>query len=121
MINIAQKIFKNKRDYPVDAFPEKIQWIINSFSESLNWPPEYTGSALLFATSVSAGNRFSTRVKYGWVEYPALYVFVIGHPGVSKTHAIKWPVKPINERDKWYHKEYSDLLEKYEQATKMSP
>ena len=112
---------RNKRDYPVDAFPEKIQWIINSFSESLNWPPEYTGSALLFATSVSAGNRFSTRVKYGWVEYPALYVFVIGHPGVSKTHAIKWPVVPINKRDKHYHKEYSDLLEKYEQATKMSP
>lgn len=110
----------NKREYPVHAFPEKIQWIINSFSESLNWPAEYTGSALLFAASVAAGNRFSARVKYGWVEYPALYIFVIGHPGGSKTHAIKWPVKPINERDKLYHKEYKELLEKHEQASKMS-
>lgn len=121
MTNIAKKLFRNKRDYPVDAFPKKIQWIINSFSESLNWPSEYTGSALLFAASVAAGNRFSTRVKYGWIEYPALYIFVIGHPGVSKTHAIKWPVKPINERDKHHYREYSVLLEKYEQASKMSP
>lgn len=115
------KFTRNKRDYPVDAFPEKIQWIINSFSESLNWPEEYTGSSLLFAMSVAAGNRFCVKVKYGWIEYPALYIFVIGHPGVSKTHAIKWPVRPIIERDKFYHREYKDYTEKHEQALKMSP
>lgn len=115
------KLTRNKREFPVDVLPEKIQWLINSFSESLNWPEEYTGSALLYAMSVAAGNRFCVKVKYGWIEYPALYVFVIGHPGVSKTHAIKWPIRPINERDKFYHREYRSYVEKHEQALKMSP
>lgn len=115
------KLTRNKREFPVDVLPGKIQWLINSFSESLNWPEEYTGSALLYAMSVAAGNRFCVKVKYGWIEYPALYVFVIGHPGVSKTHAIKWPIRPINERDKFYHREYRSYVEKHEQALKMSP
>ena len=119
MINLFKAT--NIRDYPVDVFPEKVQFIINSFTRSLNWPPEYTGSALLFAMSVAAGNRFSVRVKYGWVEFPSLYIFVIGHPGGSKTHAIKWPIKPINARDKDHHRVYRDLLDKHEQASKMSP
>lgn len=110
----------HKDDFPINVFPDDIQWIIESLHQNLRWPKDFISCSMLFTASVAAGSRFRTMVKFGWEEAPSLYILFVGHPGVAKTHAMKWPMAPIISTDRYMYKEYMTEVEKFEKMSKMT-
>lgn len=77
-------IFENK--IPLDAFPAKIQDMILALSRQENYSIEYMMASLLVAVSTAIGNAVNIRIRGGWISNPALYMILVGRPGMGKTH-----------------------------------
>ncbi|MDW8297528.1 MAG: hypothetical protein RMJ97_11660, partial [Raineya sp.] len=68
IIGIAEKIQQDQENeysnpFPITAFPKAIQEIVNAFEKELNYPKDYTSTAVLFAVSVALGKRYQVKVK----------------------------------------------------------
>lgn len=77
-------IFENK--IPLDAFPAKIQDMILALSRQENYSIEYMMASLLVAVSTAIGNAVNIRIRGGWISNPALYMILVGRPGMGKPH-----------------------------------
>ncbi|MCS6795730.1 MAG: YfjI family protein, partial [Raineya sp.] len=84
--------------FPVSAFPKAIQEIINALEKDLNFPKDYTASAILFAVSVALGKRYQVKVKGTWIEKAILFLALVGYPGSNKTHPLHTIVKPLLDK-----------------------
>jgi len=85
--------------FPVEIFPKAIQEIICATNECLNFPIDFIGSSMLFATSVAIGNTHKIEIKKGWQENAVLYISIVGRAGTNKSHPFSWALKPIEVRD----------------------
>ncbi|THD66825.1 DUF3987 domain-containing protein [Robertkochia marina] len=100
------KDLRKENSFPVEAFPDHVQRIINETNQSLNFPIDFIGASLLFATSVSIGNSYKAIFKEGWEEKAVLYMAIVGAPGTNKSHPFTFALKPIEEKDRQSHKDY---------------
>ncbi len=98
--------------FPIDVFPNAVQDIINATHLSLNFPPDFTGAAMLYTASVAIGNAYRVEVKGGWQEGGVLYMAIVGRPGTNKSHPISFALKPLEQRDSQNYTSY--LTEKRE-------
>jgi len=89
----------SQNSFPVDVFPNLIQEIIKATNESLNFPVDFIGASILFASSVSIGNTHRVEIKKGWQENAVLYLCIVGRAGTNKSHPISFALKPIEQRD----------------------
>ena len=72
-------------EFPISAFPLRIQRIITELHDSQGYPIDYIAAAMLSALAVSIGNSHLVQVKRGWLESPILYIALIGRPGASSS------------------------------------
>lgn len=107
-------------DFPTEIFPIEIQKIIKETNETLNFPIEFIGSALLFATSVAIGNSVKVKIKNDWIENTVLYLCFVGNKGINKSHSISWALKPLEEVDKINYEAFIEKNKKYEANQKIS-
>lgn len=107
-------------EFPVEAFPGAIQSVIRATNASLQFPVDFTGSAVLFAASVAIGNSVHVRVKEGWTETALIYICNVGKAGTTKTHPLTFTLAPIAVRDAANHREYLRQKEAFETATTLS-
>lgn len=110
--------FQNK--FPVHAFPKWTRELIQDCETSLNFPTDYTGSAILSAISTAIGKSAKVKVKNGWYEYPSLYVAIVGNPGANKSHPLEKAFKVHIDRDKDIINEYKAEYEAYEEYLLLS-
>ena len=61
-------------EFPISAFPLKIQRIITELHDSQGYPIDYIAAAMLSALAVSIGNSHLVQVKRGWLESSILYM-----------------------------------------------
>ncbi|QIY83034.1 DUF3987 domain-containing protein [Chryseobacterium sp. NEB161] len=106
--------------FPVEVFPEAIQEVIKATNETLLYPIDFIGSAILYAISVATGNTHTVEVKKGWRETCAIYISIVGRPGTSKTHPISYALKPIHNTDSENFKEYQLKYKQYDKIKKLS-
>jgi hypothetical protein len=99
--------------FPVHVFPEPFQSFIKAIDETLNLPPEHTGTALLVAVSTAVGNTARMQVKQGWVQPPVLFAGLVGPPGLSKSHAITNCMRPFEYEDGQEIKRYREDLKAF--------
>ena len=103
--------------FPMDVFPEHIQKIIYDLVTYENFNLEYTASIILSAYATAIGNTYHVKIKGNWVSSCALFMILVGRPGLGKTPPLGFLYQPIRENDRQLlakaHKEY----ELYEQQS----
>ena len=90
-------VFENK--IPLDAFPVKIQDMILALSRQENYSIEYMMASLLITVSTAIGNAVNIRIRGGWISAPALYMILVGRPGMGKTPPLDFAFRPIRKHD----------------------
>lgn len=113
----AEKSMKNY--FPVEIFPKIFQDLIIDLKDSLNFPIDYTGTAILTAISTVIGTSVKIEVKTGWTEYGSLFTCIIGNAGANKTHPINTIFKPIKELDKANHDTFIEKMKEFEKWNKL--
>jgi hypothetical protein len=104
---------KETLKFPIEAFPAPIRRIIEATRDSLLYPVDFMGSAILVAISVAVGNTLKVQVKRGWQEGCTLFMALVGRPGTSKSHPLSFALAPFFKRDQALYKEYREELQEY--------
>ena len=104
-------VFENK--IPLDAFPVKIQDMILALSRQENYSIEYMMASLLITVSTAIGNAVNIRIRGGWISNPALYMILVGRPGMGKTPPLDFAFRPIRKHDAKIIKQFKLDMEHY--------
>lgn len=107
-------------EFPIEAFPIRIQRIISSLHDCQGYPVDYVAAAILAAIAVGIGNSHLVQVKRSWLESPILYMALIGRPGANKSHPLSFAFQPFIEHDYCQNQEYQKLYAEYERTMSMS-
>ena len=98
---------------PLDAFPAKIQDMILVLSRQENYSIDYMMASLLVAVSTAIGNAVNIRIRGGWVSNSALYMILVGRPGMGKTPPLDFVFRPIRKHDAKAIKQFKLEMEQY--------
>ncbi len=104
-------VFEKK--IPLDAFPAKIQDMISALARQENYSIEYMMASLLVAVSTAIGNTVNIRIRGGWVSNSALYMILVGRPGMGKTPPLDFAFRPIRKHDAKAVKQFKLEMEQY--------
>ena len=104
-------VFESK--IPLDAFPAKIQDMILALARQENYSIEYMMASLLVAVSTAIGNAVNIRIRGGWISNPALYMILVGRPGMGKTPPLDFAFRPIQKHDAKIIKQFKLDMEHY--------
>ena len=61
------KLVSGKNIFPGGIFPPIMQKLIRELESTLNFSPDYTSASILYAFSVSIGNRIQLKLKNSWL------------------------------------------------------
>lgn len=112
---------ENKENpFPVDILPYPFRELIIECSKSLNFPSDYTGTAILSAISTTIGKSAKVKVKESWFEFPSFYIAQIGNPGAAKSHSLELMFKPFQEIDNSSIKKFKNEFEEFESLQAVS-
>lgn len=98
-------------EFPLDALPKELRSIIQCWVDCYLLPPEYYATSVLSAVSALAGNAFRVEYKLFQTETPIIYAAIVGAPGIGKTPAIKFAIKPLLDQEDQLDKEYKDAYD----------
>lgn len=107
--------------FPIDAFPQLFKELTLELDKSLNYPIDYTASAILVATSAVMGTSVKVNVRPLWSEFASLYCCIVGKAGANKSHPISTIFDPLRRIDSINHKVFETQRKKfneYESLTK---
>ena len=104
-------VFESK--IPLNAFPVKIQDMILVLSRQENYSIEYMMASLLVAMSTAIGNAVNIRIRGGWISNSALYMILVGRPGMGKTPPLDFAFRPIRKHDAQAVKQFKLEMEQY--------
>lgn len=117
----AQTLLQLKEDkeatenkFPVNVFPPLFRDLIEDCNKSLNFPNDYTGTAIIAAISTAIGKSCKLKVKNNWYEFPAFYFSIVGNAGANKSHPLKTAFKPFEEIDREMIQRFQKEYESYE-------
>jgi len=125
-INIFRKIknpeikqLPNKPvNFPIEAFPKGIQDIITETHRVLNYPIDFIGTSVIYASSVGIGNTCKIEVCFTWVESAVFYFALVGPSGTMKSPPLSFALSPLHELDaNYYSKNKNDRNQYYQQNT----
>lgn len=100
-------------EFPVDVFPSPFRELIEETKASLNYPVDYTGTAILAAVSTAIGKSAVLQVKNGWREFAPLYIGIVGNAGAAKSHPLDMCFQQLERIDKENLRAYELLLNEY--------
>ncbi|MEM9981832.1 MAG: DUF3987 domain-containing protein, partial [Bacteroidota bacterium] len=116
--DLIKKAEKKKENiinhFPIEVFPKAVQEIITATQESLNYPIDFMGASILYATSLATGNTHRVEIKTGWQENAVLYLTLVGRAGTNKSHPLSFALKPIEQRDKLKYEKYQREKQEYD-------
>lgn len=118
ILNGLKEDFKNisgKNIFPTGVFPLSLQKLISELESTLNFSPDYTSASILYAVSVSIGNKIQLKVKNSWLEKSNLYMVLVGRTGDVKSHSVSFCLNPLMKIDKENFEKYLLKKKEYEQ------
>ena len=117
-LNGAKEATENK--FPENVFPSPFRELIQDCNKSLNFPNDYTGTAIIAAVSTAIGKSCKLKVKSNWYEFPSFYFSIVGNAGANKSHPLKTAFKPFDEIDRAMIQRYKQEYEVYEAFQSLS-
>ncbi len=70
-------------------------------------------ASLLVAVSTAIGNAVNIRIRGGWISNSALYMILVGRPGMGKTPPLDFAFRPIRKHDAKIIKQFKLDMEHY--------
>jgi hypothetical protein len=110
---------KKDVSFPIQSFSGALQEVILQNKACLSFPVSFMGTSILFAASVAIGNTYRVVIKKGFDVPGVLYIALVGRPGVTKTHPLKFAIKPIMDWDRKHQIEYQRAMEQYNEYQNM--
>lgn len=110
---MSNQFLQNNNQFPYEIFPIEIQMIIEEAENTLNFPTNYLGSAILSASSVAIGNSYKVKVKEGFLTKSNLYVIIVGNAGEVKSHPLSFAFAPIEKKEKESYLNYKTEIENF--------
>lgn len=105
--------------FPLEIFPKTFQEIVIATNECLNFPIDFIGASMLYASSIAIGNSYCLEVKKGWVSSAVLYMAIVGRPGVNKSHPLSFALQPLIDSDSRSFRQYESDKAEYENVLRM--
>lgn len=94
--------------------------MVHQLHDALQFPIDYTGAAILYATSVAIGNTHKVQVKHDWHESAMIYIALVGRPGLNKSHPLTWALSPIFQRDSKAYKAFQQEYDEFKRLASLS-
>ncbi|OYX85128.1 MAG: hypothetical protein B7Y83_05915 [Flavobacteriales bacterium 32-34-25] len=116
---LNEPIVSIENQFPIEVFPKLFKDLVIDLNKSLNFPIDYTGTAVLTAMATVFGTSVKLRVKNNWFEYASIYGCIIGNAGANKTHPVNTIFAPIKEIDKTNHNSYAGKLAEWSKWNKL--
>lgn len=108
----------NDTDFPLEVFPQTMQSVILDMARYENYKAEFIATAMLSAVSAALGGTYRIRIKGEWQSNAALYIILVGRPGLGKTPPLEAAYRPIRKHDYALFKAYETELEVWKAAGK---
>lgn len=105
-----------KVSFPIEVFPSQLQEFIRQMHLNLNFTPDFTSVAAMFAIATMNGNKYKLRVNEVWVAPTLFWFAAVGDPGTMKSHPISAMIKPIKKIDIDNKNIHNRLMEEYDAA-----
>lgn len=106
-------------DFPITAFPLKLQGILLDLANFADFRIEYSAGAMLSAAATAIGNSYHVQCKPTWKSAPSLYMILVGRPGMGKSHPLKALYKPIVDVDSRLYQQYKDAKDNQADGSKV--
>ena len=71
--------------FPLEVFPQTVHSVILDMARYENYKTEFIATAMLSAVSAALGGTYRIRSKGEWQSIAALYIILVGRPGLGKT------------------------------------
>ncbi|MBS6394877.1 MAG: DUF3987 domain-containing protein [Bacteroides sp.] len=97
--------------FPLDVFPQTVQSIILDMTIYENYKIEFIATSMLSAVSAALGGIYRIRIKGDWQSNGALYIILVGRPGLGKTPPLEAAFRPIRKHDYSLFKAYAAEME----------
>ena len=102
--------------FPLDAFPLAVQSVILDMTKYENYMIEFIATSMLSAASTALGGTYRIRIKSDWQSNGALYIILVGRPGLGKTPPLEAAYRPIRKHDYALFKAYEAEVEAWKAA-----
>ena len=102
--------------FPLDVFPQAVQSVILDMDRYENYKTEFIATAMLSAVSAALGGTYRIRIKGEWQSNAALYIILVGRPGLGKTPPLEAAYRPIRKHDYALFRAYESELEAWKAA-----
>lgn len=102
--------------FPLDVFPQAVQSVILDMAKYENYKIDFIATAMLSAVSTALGGTYRIRIKSDWQSNGALYIILVGRPGLGKTPPLEAAYRPIRKHDYVQFKAYESELEAWKAA-----
>ena len=106
----------NDTDFPLEVFPQTMQSVILDMARYESCEAEFIATAMLSAVSAALGGTYRIRIKGEWQSNAALYIILVGRPGLGKTPPLEAAYRPIRKHDYALFKAYETELEVWKAA-----
>ena len=89
--------------FPLEVFPQTVQSVILDMARYENYKTEFIATAMISAVSAALGGTYRIRIKGEWQSNAALYIILVGRPGLGKTPPLEAAYRPIRKHDYALH------------------
>lgn len=103
--------------FPFDVLPEWLQFVVGECVMSYGTPPELWSMAFLCGISAASGKKFRL-VTNNYVNYPQIWLMVIGRSGDGKSEAFRVAFRELLNIDEQNYAKYQLDYQDWEQLGK---
>lgn len=107
----------NTITFRLELLPKWLQLVSNEHAESYGTPPELWATAFLSGIAAATGKRFKLITGH-YINYPQLWIMVVGTSGSGKSEAFRVAFKRLNEIDAQRYAQYQIEVQEWEQNEK---
>lgn len=107
----------NKSFFPIEAFPEPFQNIIQEVHQKICIPVEFLGLSILTVCSGAIGNTHLVK-NGGRLEPCIIWGTLLGSSSSGKSRAMSFAQKPILDRQKYFERKFKKEVRDFEEAQK---
>lgn len=101
---------------PLGCVSQAVQSIILDMATYENYKMEFIATSMLSAVSAALGGTYRIRIKGDWQSNGALYIILVGRPGLGKTPPLEAAFRPIRKHDYALFKAYAAEMETWKAA-----
>ncbi len=113
--NLAPASKNMNNPFPVEAFPDPIQDIINEINRVMLAPIDFVAAAVLWNASVAIGTTYKAYAKKGRSEPAILYITLVGSPGTNKTFPLKFLMKGLQRKNEELNRIYEAEINQWKE------